>query len=203
MNRQIAKILPRVIETLESGSSPYQYYLGEGNDGTCFKMFDPSNPEDRSFDNLVVKIWKPNFHYRFQEIELHNRAFALKDKGFKVPKIHHVDYDRNCFVMDHVPGRTFNQTIRKEGRFIEESLFEDLLACCDELAAVRICHNDAHDGNIMLSDVVVEEDSRGRAFVVDADWWIIDYGRSVEASTPHVDIARMRKEMGDRVAELE
>lgn len=193
---KLARVLPEVLEVL-NGPRHLQYYLGNGKDGYVFRMFNPKDPEDRSFDGFAIKIWGKSFQSRQQEIEIQQTVSMAGLSNFQTPKVHLVDFERGCFVMDRVDGETALRAIFRLNRFIDESLFQDVLMAFRELNNFGILHNDAHTLNYMLTDVEVEDTTEG-SVMVDARLWIIDYGRSIHGGG-NKDIEKVKLDLEDKV----
>ena len=173
---KIERVLPDVLGVVD-GPHHFQYYVGNGKDGTVFRMFNPDDPDDRSLDGYVVKVWDKGFRLQEQELEVHAAAAALPAKRFRVPRIVHVDPLRTCFVMERARGEEAFKAVFRRKRFIDESVLASIQEGFRELNEFGIIHNDAHTLNYLLDDLTLTTTADGSC-ITDASLWIIDFGRS-------------------------
>lgn len=187
---EIAALLPGMLEVLR-GPDDAQFKLGEGNDGTVYQAFDPVvvacgglDPYPGRLKDLCVKVWKPGFRKRTQEIEVHLVAQGLPMEHAKVPSLVHVDIAAGAFLMECVPGKTAARALFGRRRFPGESLFHFVSIGFGELNKGGVYHNDPHTENWMLTDIEEELTPNPRGgggddtIVTDGKLWIIDFGRS-------------------------
>lgn len=196
LTAKIERVLPDVLGTL-NGSSHLQYYLGNGKDGYVFRMFVPKDPEDRSLDRFVVKIWEPSFRGRAHEVELQRMAAAFPSTRFRTPKVIHVDLSRGCYVMERVNGETAYRSVFRRKRFIDENLFETVRDGFRELNRFGIVHNDAHTMNYMFADPELRETDKGPV-IEDAELWIIDLGRALLGGGDQ-DVRSISKDLSSKI----
>lgn len=177
--RHVSSLLPRLLESYDGPDYP-SFYLGNGKDGTVFRLHNPDHGNDLSLDGCAVKVWNPSFTSRSHETRLHAKVAAMTRVPFRVPQLIHEDQRLGCFVMERVFGETAYAAIFRRKRRISESFFDKLQDCFRELNAGGIDHHDAHTGNYMLAHVETVVVARSEV-IVDAEVWIIDFGRSVES----------------------
>lgn len=192
---EIRRMLPAVLETLAS-TRHLQYYLGNGKDGFVYRMFNPENQDDRTYDGFAVKVWKEEFSRRQAEIALHEEAFDGSGI-YKVPRIVCVDPAMRGFVMERVPGETAYRLLFRKPKRISETLCHGILDGFRDLNAKGIVHADAHNMNYMLAE---PQFGTGLAanVVLDAELWIIDFGRSLRGASD-ADIIRVTRDLAAKV----
>ncbi len=177
--RKVTDFLPKLMEVF-TGPNHMAHYLGEGKDGIVFRMFNPFDDNDRSLDRYALKAWNPTFRARSHETRIQRLAGEIRDGPFRVPRVLLDDQRLGCLVMDFVPGKTAYRAICADKRFITESFSEKILDAFRALNKAGITHGDPHLGNFMFTGE--EKFLLGtREVISDADIWIIDFGRSVEA----------------------
>ncbi len=192
----LAELLPEATKIMR-GNTGLQYFLGNGKDGYVYQMFNPRDPDDRSFDRLAVKIWTPEFNRRQTEIDLHQAVLNSDPSYFQTPGIVHVDFGLGAFVMDKVYGKTTYRSLFTSRRFLSRSLYDTIIIAFRELGSMDIVHNDAHVGNYMLSECEILPGPHGEV-VIDAEVWIIDFGRSVIGSSTK-DIVRIEQDIKHKI----
>ncbi|GDX83791.1 hypothetical protein LBMAG42_56020 [Deltaproteobacteria bacterium] len=177
---RIEQVLPRLRETCD-GPDFLSHYLGNGKDGTVFRLHNPDDDEDTALDAYAMKVWNPVFLSRSHETYLHGKVWAMQDVPFRVPRLIHEDQRLGCFVMERVRGETAYQAIFRRRRYVAESFVEKVQDCFRALNACGVDHHDSHIGNYMLTHVETVPGA-DRDVIVDAEVWIIDFGRSVESN---------------------
>jgi hypothetical protein len=195
LQTEIRRLLPAVLETL-SGTRHLQYYLGNGKDGFIYRMFNPEKKDDRSYDGYVVKVWNKEFRARQSEIELQEEAF-IGSGIYKVPRIICVDPAERGFVMDRVTGETAYSLFFKNPKRMSESMRDVILDGFQDLNAKGIVHADAHTMNYMLAEPEFGM-SNASNIILDAELWIIDFGRSIHSASD-ADIIRISRDLAAKV----
>ncbi len=176
MDARIAGILSDVFDIVR-GPRGMQYYVGSGKDGYVYRLFNPRNLRDHTFDRFVLKVWNESFLQRQAEVDIHRRALELASPFFDVPRLSVVDFDRGGFVMERVPGKTAYRALFRERRFLTEEFAASIIDAFRALNEAGICHGDAHTGNYLFTEEEIASSARGPV-LMEARLWIIDFGRS-------------------------
>lgn len=181
-----------------TGRHHMSYYLGNGKDGKVYKMHNPRDHFSAKYDDIAIKVWEPTFKLAVNEIDLHALAQAGDSSYFRVPQLIHVDYQLNAFAMERIKGKTALQAIFKEKRRITADFLQTILSAFRSLNAMGICHSDSHTENYMFSDMEIElvDDQE---VIVDAQLWIIDFGRSRIRSYCGSDIEKVQFDLDSKV----
>ncbi len=179
---KIEKVLPGVLEGIR-GNAHMRWFLGNGKDGTVFRMFNPADENDTSFDRFVIKDWNDRFKNRIGETDIQQMIADMKPRAFKVPRISLVNLKEGAFIMERVPGEDASRTLSRSHRLISEEMFEQVREAFRELNGLGFVHADAHQGNYMFSDPEFEM-CDGREVLTDAQVWIIDFGQSRKGESP-------------------
>jgi hypothetical protein len=195
---EIRRLLPAILEWVGS-SRHLQYYLGNGKDGIIYRMFNPEDGDDRSFDGFVMKVWNKEFRARQAEIDLQEEAYAGSG-AYKVPRIVCVDPGERAFAMDRVPGETAYRLLFRKPKRISETLHDGILDGFRDLNAKGIVHADAHTLNYMLAEPLYGTGPDSNV-VIDADLWIIDFGRSCHGASD-TDIVRIRSDLAAKIVSV-
>jgi tRNA A-37 threonylcarbamoyl transferase component Bud32 len=159
-------------------------------------MFNPEKKDDRSYDGYVVKVWNKEFRARQSEIELQEEAF-IGSGIYKVPRIICVDPAERGFVMDRVTGETAYSLFFKNPKRMSESMRDVILDGFQDLNAKGIVHADAHTMNYMLAEPEFGM-SNASNIILDAELWIIDFGRSIHSASD-ADIIRISRDLAAKV----
>jgi len=193
---RIQGVLPGVIKTL-LGAHHMDHYLGNGKDGFVFKMHNPADPADKSFDRYAIKMWEKGFCFRRKEVDLQQEAFLAESRVFRTPQVILADPKSDFFVMDRVMGESVYQAVFLNKRLISTSLFEAMCSAFDSLNRSGIRHGDAHPGNYMLTDLQLVDTPAGKV-IDDADLWIIDFGRAAHGHGN--DSSVIRRDLKNKIA---
>jgi hypothetical protein len=198
--RQFQARFEKNIEVLK-GPNHMQFYLGNGRDGRVYVMHNPEDPTSSEHGDVAIKLWGDKFNQREAEIDLQERLVKAAPELFRVPRLIHTDFSRGAFAMERVPGQTIYRILFRGKKKISADFFQDLLRAFSELNKLGICHNDAHTENYMLTNIE-EEEINGEPVVVDADIWIIDFGRSLGSVPDNRDLEKIRFDLRSKVVKV-
>jgi tRNA A-37 threonylcarbamoyl transferase component Bud32 len=196
-----AELFVKNVEVFK-GPHHMQFYLGNGKDAKVYMMHDPDDDRSGEHDHIAVKVWEEAFRFRDEEIKIHEAIQAAGPQRFNVPGIVHVDFDQGAFAMERVPGQTAYKALFKTPRKISKALFEEILQAFWELEQLGFCHNDAHTENYMFTDMEFETDDDGDEVLLDAEIWIIDFGRSKASNQSGKDLKQIQLDLGRKVVDI-